>query len=71
VWDELLARRPHQLEIRLEKSARSPAQKSSRKEREQRDIEVVFNEYWDWIRDSMSTEREPWLKVICAMAGDA
>ena len=41
-----------------------------RKERESRDIETVFNEYWDWIQDSMSTEREPWLKVICAMVGD-
>ena len=40
-----------------------------RKERESRDIETVFNEYWDWIQDSMSTEREPWLKVICAMVG--
>ena len=50
--------------------ATSAAHKMRRKERERRDIEEVFDEYWDWIQDSMSTEREPWLKVICAIVGD-
>ena len=71
VWDQLLARRLHQLELKLERSAQPEAHKMRRKERESRDIETVFNEYWDWIQDSMSTEREPWLKVICAMVGSA
>ena len=70
VRDQLLARRLHQLELKLEQSAQPEAQQMRRKERESRDIEAVFNEYWDWIQDSMSTEREPWLKVICAMVGD-
>ena len=71
VRDQLLARRLRQLELKLERSAQPEAHKMRRKERESRDIETVFNEYWDWIQDSMSTEREPWLKVICAMVGAA
>ena len=69
VRDQLLARRLHHLELKLERSAQPEAHEMRRKERESRDIETVFNEYWDWIQDSMSTEREPWLKVTCAMVG--
>ena len=70
VRDQLLARRLHQLELKLEKSAQPEAHKMRRKERESRNIEAVFDEYWDWIQDSMSTERKPWLKVVCTMVGD-
>ena len=62
--------RLRQLELKLEQSAQPAAHKMRRKERERRDIEEVFDEYWNWIQDSMSTEREPWLKVICAIVGD-
>ena len=67
MWDQLRARRLRQFERKLEQSTQPAAHKMRRKEREGRDIEAVFNEYWDWIQDSMSTEREPWLKVICTM----
>ncbi len=26
--------------------------------------------YLDWIQDTMTTEREPWLRLICAMVGE-
>ena len=67
--DQLRARRLRQIVLELEQSAQPSAHKMRRKEQERRDIEEVFDEYRDWIEDSMSTEREPWLKVICAMVG--
>ena len=33
-------------------------------------MEEVFDDYREWIEDTMTTEETPWLKVICAMAGD-
>lgn len=39
-------------------------------ERARRDIDDVFTGYWEWIEDTMTTEKTPWLKVICAMVGN-
>ena len=70
MWDQLRARRLRQLELKLEQSAQPAAHKMRHREQERRGIKEVFDEYRGWIQDSMSTEREPWLKVICAMVGD-
>ena len=32
-----------------------------------REVDEVYDEYWNWIQDSMTTEPSPWVKVICAM----
>ena len=58
-----------QLELKLGQSRQSAAHKAHRETRARRDIEQVFNDYLEWIQDTMSTEREPWLKVLCAMVG--
>ena len=34
-------------------------------------IEEVFDNYLEWIQETMTTERTPWLKVSCAMVGNA
>ncbi|MDD9960486.1 MAG: DEAD/DEAH box helicase [Gammaproteobacteria bacterium] len=31
------------------------------------EVDEVYDEYWNWIQDSMTTEPSPWVKVICAM----
>ena len=68
--DELRARRFAQLELKLEQSEQSVAQRSHREERARRDIDEVFDDYLEWIQDTMATEEKPWLKIICAMVGD-
>ena len=68
--EHLRKRRFAQLELKLEQSAHPAAHKAHREERARRDIEEVFNDYWEWIEDTMTTEKTPWLKVICAMVGN-
>ena len=59
-----------QLELKLEQSAQPAAHKTHREERARRDIDEVLNDYLEWIQDTMTTERTPWLKVICATVSD-
>ena len=63
-------RRLTQLELKLEQSTQSAAHRTHREERARRDIDAVFNDYLEWIQDTMTTEETPWLKVICVMVGD-
>ena len=69
--EELKARRLTQLELKLEQSSQPAAQKTNRKKRARDDIDDVFNDYWQWIEDTMTTEETPWLKVICVMVGSS
>ena len=69
--DQLRARRFAQLDLKLEQSAQSAAHKAHREERARRDIDEVFKDYLEWVQETMSTERTPWLKVICAMVGNS
>ena len=68
--EQLRARRFAQLDLELEQSARPAAHKAHREERARRDIDEVFDDYWEWIEDTMTTEETPWLEVVCAMVGD-
>ena len=67
---QLRTRRFAQLELKLEQSTQPAAYKAHREERARRDIEEVFDGYLEWIQDTMTTERTPWVKVICAMVCD-
>ena len=68
--ERLKARRLTQLELKLEQSSEPSAHKTHREERARRDIDEVFKDYLEWVQETMSTERTPWLKVFCAMVGD-
>ena len=46
------------------------AHKTHREDRARRDIDEVFNDYLEWIQETMTTERTPWLTVICVMVGE-
>ena len=43
--------------------------KRAREERGRRDIEAVFDEYLKWIEDTMTTEPQPYITVVCVMTG--
>ena len=68
--EQLRARRFAQLDLKLEQSTQPAAHGTHREDRARRDIDEIFNDYLEWIQDTMTTERTPWLKVICAMVGD-
>lgn len=41
----------------------------SKKEQEQREIERIFKEFWDWVWDTMTTEDNPFIQVIAVLKG--
>ncbi len=68
--EKLRARRLRQLELRLERSDQADTFKRARQERGQRDIDTIFDEYLDWVQDTMTTEPQPYVKVVCVMTGE-
>ncbi len=68
--EELKSRQFRQLELQLERSDQSETFKRARKERGRRDIDTIFDEYLKWIEDTMTTEPQPSIKVICLMTGE-
>ncbi len=65
--DELRGAQEHQLELRLEKVLESVRQ--SRKARRLKDIDDVFQEYGQWIEDSLEIEPVPFVQVLVAVVG--
>ena len=67
--EKLRTRQFRQLELQLERSDQSDTFKRAREERGRRDIETIFEEYFEWIEETMTTEPQPWIKVVCVMTG--
>ncbi|MET0005353.1 MAG: DEAD/DEAH box helicase [Candidatus Thiodiazotropha sp.] len=63
--DELRGAQERQLELRLEKVLESVRQ--SRKARRLQDIDDVFQEYGQWIKDSLEIEPVPFVQVLVAV----
>ncbi len=53
----------------MDRSAQTELFKRAREEKGQREIEQVFNDYLEWVQETMHTEESPWIKVICVMTG--
>ena len=68
--ERLKTRQLRQLELQLERSGQAEAFKRARQERGRRDIDTIFEEYLKWIEDTMTTEPQPWIKVVCVMTGE-
>ena len=68
--EKLKTRQLRQLELQLERSDQAEAFKRARQERGRRDIDTIFEEYLEWIEDTMTTEPQPYIKVVCAMRGE-
>ena len=68
--EKLKKRRLLQLELQLERSDQAEAFKRTREERGRRDIDTIFEEYLEWIEDTMTTEPQPYIKVVCVMRGE-
>lgn len=55
-----------QLELRFEKSGLAENLKRGQREQRTQHIRKVFDEYRDWVRDTMTTEPEPFIQVLAA-----
>jgi hypothetical protein len=58
-----------QLALRFEESRQSEKIIQSRKEAEKRKINKIFDDYLDWVEDTMTTEDNPYIQVIAALRG--
>ncbi len=67
--ERLKTRRLKQLQQAVDQSGQAEAFKRSRLEKGQHEIEQLFTSYLHWVQDTMTTEREPWIQVICAVTG--
>jgi hypothetical protein len=65
----LQARQFEQLELQLTRSEQAQTLKDHRRATRTREIRRVFEEYQQWIQDTLTTERDPWLHVIAAVVG--
>ena len=68
--EKLKVRQLRQLELRLERSDQSETLKRTREKRGRHDIETIFEQYFDWVQETMTTEPQPWIKVVCVMTGE-
>lgn len=68
--ERLKATQLTQLDLKLERSSQSETRKAAEKEQRSRDIHDVFDDYLQWIEDTMTTERNSYLQVI-AVCGKA
>lgn len=55
-----------QLELRFEKSQLAENLKRGQRDQRSQHIRKVFDEYRDWVRDTMTTEPEPFIQVLAA-----
>ena len=67
--ERLKTRRLERLRQAVAQSAQTELFKRAREEKGQREIEQLFDDYLEWVEDTMTTEKSPWIKVICVMAG--
>lgn len=67
--EKLKGRQISQLEMDFAENKQQESVKQSRKEQRQREIEYNFNSYIEWIEDTMTTEKEPYIQVIAVITG--
>jgi hypothetical protein len=65
--DKLRHRQYQQIELDLGQSAQSETVKVSRREQKMRDIDEIFDRYLDWIQDTLTTEKQPYLQVVSVL----
>ncbi len=65
--DKLKAGQLKQLDLGLERASDSQGRKAQRKALAEKDIHDIFDRYIDWVEDTMTTEKEPYLQVISVL----
>ena len=67
--EQLQKRQIEQLTLRLESQIETV--KRSRFERRSQQIGRVFDDYRQWVRDTLTTEPQPWIQVLAALCNPA
>lgn len=67
--EQLQGHHLEQLELRFEQDKRPETIKQQRQQGERTHIEKIFQDYRDWVNLSMTTESEPYIKLIAVLKG--
>jgi hypothetical protein len=67
--ERLRKKQHHQLELQFEGSRQHEKIVHSRKEQKRRSIDKIFDEYLNWIEDTMTTEDNPYIQIISVFKG--
>lgn len=65
----LQARQFEQLELQLARSEQAQTFKDHRRATRTQEIKRIFEDYQQWIQDTLTTERDPYLHVMAAVVG--
>jgi hypothetical protein len=65
--ERLQGQQMQQLELRLAQSQQDEAFKRSRRQQRETTIRKVFDEYRQWVQDTLTTEPEPYIQVLAAV----
>ena len=65
----LKGRQLKQLDLDFADNKQLESVKQNRKEQRQREIEHNFESYLEWIQDTMTTEKEPYIQLIAVITG--
>jgi len=65
--DDLRKRRHDQMELKYQGELSETRQ--SRRDAERRQIDKLFDEYWNWIEQTMTTEDKPYLRIAAVLWG--
>ncbi|MEN8168421.1 MAG: ATP-dependent helicase, partial [Pseudomonadota bacterium] len=65
--DRLRERQMQQLELSLQGSRQQEGAKAHLRATREQDINTLFDQYIQWVEETMTTERQPWLQVICVL----
>ncbi|WP_218187940.1 hypothetical protein [Desulfosarcina cetonica] len=68
--DRLRKKQHQQLELQFEESRQHEKIILSQKAQKGRRIDGIFNAYRQWIKDTMSTEDNPYIQVIAVFKGN-
>ena len=57
----------HQLELGLVASKQADSVKASRKAQRVQEIDRIFDQYIEWVEDTMTTEQHPYMQVVSVL----
>jgi hypothetical protein len=58
-----------QIQLRFADSQQPEAIRHERQQRERREVDRLFDDYLDWVQDTMTTEDNPYIQVIAVVKG--
>ena len=67
--ERLRGRQLQQLELRFAHVESETGVLASRRDQEERGVKQLFDEYLEWVEDTMTTESTPYLQVVAVLAG--